>query len=164
MHSKPVTMNVEFINPFIGAVIETMRLQCSVQITPAIACLRKNFKGDYPVDIMGVIGLTSSSFTGSIALCFPATTFLSIMEKMLGEKFPTITEEVKDGAAELLNIVFGMAKSKLNAANHHIVQALPAVIHGDEIGRKQMSSEATIVLPFSSEAGLLHLEIGLNRP
>src|SRR5689334_8015212 len=102
---EPLKVDVNFINPFIDGALETLKIQCSFSAKSG----KPYLKGKGPViktDIAAVIGLTSASFNGSVAICFPEAIFLTIMERMLGEKHSTITKDLEDGACELLNIIF----------------------------------------------------------
>src|SRR5688572_11064834 len=88
-------------------------------------------KGSGPspsMDIAAVIGLTSKSFNGSVAICFPKAVFLMIMEKLLGETHKDIDKELEDGASELLNIIFGQAKKVLYAKGYAIERAVPTIV------------------------------------
>jgi chemotaxis protein CheX len=151
-------MDVQFFKPFIDGTKNTLKIQCRLEAVPEKPFLKK---GGPKVlfDIAGVIGLTSKAFTGSIALCFPKSVFLALMSNMLGEKFAEITDDMQDGAAELLNMIFGQAKIVLNDAGYEIKKAIPTVIKGNQIETQHLSSGPVIVLPFRTEAGVFHVEI-----
>jgi chemotaxis protein CheX len=155
-------IDVNFINPFIEGAIETLKIQCSFTAKAAKPFLKG--KGpDIKTDITAVIGLTSAAFNGSVAICFPQSIFLSIMEKMLGEKHSAITKELEDGASELLNIIFGQAKRVLNEKGYAIEKAIPTIIRGSDLSVKHLTPNATIVVPFETEAGIFHIEIATQK-
>ncbi len=154
------TVDVNFINPFIQGAIETLKVQCHIEARPGKPHLKNAEElNGAAVDIAGIIGITSEGFTGSIALCFPAKTFLNVMEKMLDEKFAEITKEVEDGAGELTNIIFGAAKRELNKTGYTLQKALPSVVRGPSLNVRYLTPSPTIVLPFETEVGLFHIEI-----
>ncbi len=151
-------IDVNFINPFIEGTIETLKVQCS--FTPKAS--RPFLKGKGPeiiTDIAAVIGLTSPAFNGSVAVCFPKNIFLNIMERMLGEKYEEIGEELEDGACELLNIIFGQAKRNLNEKGYQIEKAIPTIVRGSGVAIKHLSEGPTVVIPFETEIGIFHIEI-----
>jgi chemotaxis protein CheX len=151
-------VDVNFINPFIEGAVETLKVQCSFTARSGKPFL----KGKGPqlkTDIAAVIGLTSQSFKGSVAICFPEEVFLMVMERMLGEKYSTITKELEDGASELLNIIFGQAKKVLNQKGYAIEKAIPTIIKGSDIAIKHLTPSPTIVLPFETEVGIFQIEI-----
>ncbi len=154
-------IDVNFINPFIDGTIETLKVQCSIQ-THAGKPYLKGPKSEFKVDITAVIGLTSTAFRGSVAICFPERVFLNIMEKLLGEKQTAITSELEDGASELMNIIFGQAKKVLNEKNYAIDRAIPTVVRGSDLTVRHFTPSPTIVIPFESDAGNFHIEIGIS--
>lgn len=156
-------IEVEFITPFIESTIEILKIQADVNVTSEKPLLKDKL-GDYQFDIGGVITLISNVFEGSISLCFKAPVFLKICEKMLGEEYKEINEEVEDAAGEILNIIFGMSKAKLNdEKGYKIVKAIPTVLLGAGIQVKQTIGP-TLILPFNSDCGKFHLEVELSEP
>ena len=150
-------INADFLNPFIDAAINTMRIQASLEVKNQPPVLKADFHET--VDIIGVVSLVSRVYEGSISLCFPKATFIAICNKLFGEKHTEISSEIEDAAGELLNMIFGGAKAHLNAKyNYQIPRALPAIISGQSLKLSQ-SFGPTIVIPFTSELGSFHLEI-----
>jgi chemotaxis protein CheX len=78
---------------------------------------------------------------------------------MLSDNFTKIDQELHDGAAELLNIIFGQAKVTLNNQGYSIQKAIPSVISGDRITTATVSKDPVMVLPFRVEFGEFHVEI-----
>lgn len=155
------TLDVGFLNPFIDGALNTLKVQCGMEARPGKP-FRKAGEEGVIVDIAGVIGITSPSFKGSISIAFPAKTFLGIMEKMLGEKFETITKDVEDGAGELLNMIYGAAKTVLNTKGYALEKALPSVVTGRGVHVRQLTAAPIIVVPFETEVGAFQIEICLE--
>ena len=159
MESK---IDVNFVNPFIQGAIQTLQLQCSFTAKPT----RPFLKGAGPgiqTDIAAVIGLTSVGFQGSVAICFPKAIFLTVMERMLGEKYTEITTELEDGASELLNIIFGQAKRELNSKGYTIEKAIPTIVRGTNMAVRHLGPSPTVVVPFETEVGIFHIEIAVSN-
>jgi len=155
---KEKVLDVDFINPFLSAVIMVLKTQASTAAT-AGQIYRKGSRDKFLGDISGVIGLVSEAFTGSVVISFPAPTFLQIMSRMLGEEFKEITKEIEDGAGELTNIIFGQAKIVLNEQGYGIKTALPSVITGNNHSILQMSNGPRVVIPFDTDIGPFFVEI-----
>lgn len=156
-------LDVNFVKPFVAGTMETLRVQCHVEVKVGKPFMRKAGQPEgLRIDIAGIIGITSSSFKGSIALCFPERTFLGIMGKMLGETYTSITPEVEDGAGELTNIIFGAAKRVLNDKGHDIQKALPSVIRGGGVQIRHLTPIPTVILPFETELGPFQIEVGIE--
>jgi chemotaxis protein CheX len=160
-------LDVNFINPFINGALETFKVQCKTECKPLKPILKANFSNHEELDIAGVIGINSPQFQGSIAICFSKATFLNIMSKMLDESYTELNSELEDGAGELINIIFGQAKKKLNESGYVIDRALPVVIRGNGTHLKAVSKNEnpiSIILPFESSSGPFYIEIDVANP
>lgn len=156
-------VDVEFINPFILATRNVLEMQAQTPLTPGKAYLRKPTER-IPMEIAGVIGVNSSEFTGTISICFRAEVFLKIYENMVGEKHASISREIEDAAGELLNIIFGQAKTVLNdSKGYNLDKSIPTILVGDKLKLHHQSRTPSIVVPFESNAGAFHLEILIDR-
>lgn len=159
---KRVSLDVSFVNPFITGALETLKVQCNFVPEPGAPLLRKKEDKGLVLDIIALIGLTSKAFTGTVALCFPGPVFLKIMSGMLGEECKELNQDIEDGAGELLNIIFGQAKIKLNEKGHEIEKAIPSVIRGSDLNLKHLSDTYIFVLPFKCDAGQFEIQIAAD--
>ncbi len=157
-----LALDVEFINPFIHATQMVFATQASTPLKAGKPYLRQPNE-NLPMEIAGVISLTNPAFTGSIALCFQAKVFLKIYENMVGEKHEKIIPEIEDAAGELLNIIFGQAKTILNDKKGYALEkALPTILAGEKLTLRH-SVGPVMLLPFESEAGTFHLEVVIEK-
>lgn len=162
---KPVpvkkTVDVNFLNPFIEATLNTLKIQCAYECVSARPFMKDaNFKA--AIDIAGVISILSDEFKGSISICFPENIFLKLMSNMLGEECRAITTETEDGAGELVNIIFGQAKMTLNKLGYTLQKAIPTIVRGGELRVRHITPYSTIILPFNSELGDFYIEIAIE--
>lgn len=153
-------IDVKLINPFITGVMHVLKVQCSLECTPKQPSLKADFSSPPRVDIAGVIGITSPTFNGSIALCLSEKVFLGVMSNMLGETYEKITPDLTDGAGELLNIIFGHAKKLLSEQGTSLGMAIPTVVSGSDIAVGHSSATQALILPFESPLGEFYIEIG----
>jgi chemotaxis protein CheX len=155
--SPSKSIDTEFVNPFLGATLGVLKLQASTNAVAGKPFMKS--EASYLGDVSGVIGLVSESFSGNVVISFPKQTFLNIMSKMLGETYPDLTPELTDGAAELLNIIFGQAKIALNAKGYGIKTALPSVVSGKDHAVHTKTGGTSVVVPFESDSGNFFVEI-----
>lgn len=159
---KKPSLDVNFINPFIHSTQSTIETQAQTKVLPGKLRLKREGE-EIPVDIAGVISLTSNVFNGSIALCFPAAVFLHIYSNMIGETHTAISSEIEDAAGELLNIIFGQAKAELNTKGQYkIEKAIPTVVRGASLKVHHLTRSLAVVLPFETAAGLFHIEVAAD--
>ena len=155
-------IDINFINPFLGATLHVLKVQASVEAQPGKVYMKKpgdNLKGD----VSGVIGIVSDTFIGSVIISFPEQTFLNVIGGMLGETYTELNKEILDGAGEITNMIFGQAKITLNERGYGIKIALPQVITGKGHSLSAMSKGPTVVIPFTSPAGDFFVEISLSE-
>lgn len=155
-------VGADFINSFLIAAQKTFEVQCQTKLKvlkPYIKTTEMN-----NIAIVSVVSLISNGFSGSIALCFSEAAFLKIYENMFGEKCAKISTDNEDAAGELLNIIYGVAKSELNTKGYDFQKALPTVMVGDKIRVRQTGPKPAVVVPFETEAGPLQLEIEFDKP
>lgn len=145
------------VSPFIKGTQETFKVQCSLKVTlDRVAPPSDND----PVELVATSPINGTELSGTVELCFSKTVFLGVMEKMLGEKFENI-DEIADGAAELLNIIFGRAKRLLNLDGREIQQAIPEVAVADKVNL--ITDGERIAVYFNSPAGPFHLRIAYKQ-
>ncbi len=155
-------LDAKFIGPFIDGTIETLKVQCGVDIQAQKPYIKGRTTEEASIDIAGLITIHSNEFNGSIGIGFPQSTFLHIMEKMIGETHTEITKDLEDGAGELINIIFGSAKRVLNDQGYTLQKALPSVSVGMSLKMHKLSHKPCIVIPFKSNAGEMYIEIEME--
>lgn len=155
-------LDLNFVNPFILSTVDVLQVQGNLKIEGGKPFL----KGKEPQPsfaIAAVIGLTSEQFKGVISLNFQESFYLALISNMLGEPIKEITSEIQDGAAEILNMVYGGAKTQLNAKGYTLQKAIPSVVRGTDILLSHGDGKApTIVIPMRGEPGQIHLEISVD--
>jgi chemotaxis protein CheX len=155
-------IDINFVNPFLGATLNVLKVQASVEAQPGKIALKQpgeTFRGD----VSGVIGIVSEAFKGSVVISFPEQTFLKVMSNMLGEDYTKISQDIVDGAGEITNMIFGQAKIVLNERGYGIQIALPQVISGKNHSLSTKSKGPTVIIPFTSTVGEFFVEICLSE-
>lgn len=152
-------MDAKIINLFIESVSElfAMMLNCPVAMdkasvaTPVVA----------RQELIGLIGM-SGWMRGTVALILPVETACAIAERFAG--MPVGSEdELTDAVAELVNILAGGAKAKLNGGANPITLSLPNVIRGKGQTILAPSYARWIELAFTSDLGDFHVRITMNK-
>jgi chemotaxis protein CheX len=158
-HSEKPSMDVRIINPFLVSTLKVMATQASTTLKAGKPYV-KTGDDPFPIEIAGMIGLHSlSGFKGSLVICFQTRTFLRIYSNMVGEEAKEITPEIQDGAGEIINIIYGQAKTILNEQGFKLEMALPSVLVGEKLKIRHQARAQTIVVPFESDVGPLFIEV-----
>lgn len=151
-------LDAELINPFIEGVVITFKSLLKIDLKAEKPKL-KDRKNPRLCEIAGLINLQSEGFNFSIAICFSSEVFLKVYDALVKEKHEKLSSEIEDGAAEILNIVYGHAKSTLKEKGYPLVMAIPTVITGEKISMLCSGPGPTLELIFNSPLGPFHLEI-----
>ena len=110
-------------------------------------------------EVIALIGL-SGIVRGTVALAFPARTALHMVNRLLGVETIGVNDEVLDAVAELVNIVAGGAKAKLNGeTGSPIALSLPTVVQGRDYSVEYPSYAKWLDVPFTSELGPFTLRV-----
>ena len=151
-------MKVEFINPFIESVYE--------MFTTMLACEAK--RGDVNIgkpnpsktqEVVAMIGL-SGPVRGNVAMSFPSRTAQHMVSRLLGVETMGVDETVLDAMSEMVNIVAGGAKARLNGdVGSPINLSLPTVVQGRDYRVDYPSWAVWLDVPFTSELGPFNLRV-----
>jgi chemotaxis protein CheX len=154
--------DVNLIKTFVEGAVDTLKVQCQIEVTVGKPYKASEGKAPVGVDIIGIIGLTCKSFKGTMAICFPTKTYLGVMSAMLGDTFTEMTPDIQDGAGELLNIIFGYTKRVLNQQGYEIEMAIPSVISGKNLEVTQHSSDPSVFVPLGSPVGEFYVKVAVT--
>jgi len=150
-------MKAEYINPFIEAVNELFTTMLSSKAERGDVGVY--FEAPPSSDIVAIIELSGST-SGTVAISFPVATALGIVGRMLGSDVRVVDETVRDGVAEVVNIVAGAAKGKLHQVNGNPVQlSLPTVVRGTDYQVAYPTRTAWLEVPFESDLGSFSLRV-----
>lgn len=151
-------MDVSYINPFIEAVDTVFNTMLSVKPRRnGVKVSDGHARGELITSLVGISGQVS----GVVALRFPPPTALKLAGKLLGSEAGTISDEVTDAIAELVNMVAGSAKAKFQF-DPPLELGLPTVVHGAGYRLKYPTRSVWLEVPFSSDAGEFSMEVTYN--
>lgn len=154
-------LDINFINPFILGAVDALKVQGRLNLVAG----KPFMKGKEPmpsIAIAGQLGLTSEKFQGAISICFEEQVFCKMVSNMLGEEIKEITPDNQDAAAEILNMVYGFAKSALNPKGYVFARAIPTVVSGQDL-QTSSGKLPTTVIPLKADNGFVFIEIVTNQ-
>lgn len=151
----------EVIRPFLESTINVVKTMAFIDCKPGKPFIKK---GAEPVgDVTGLIGMASSTVSGSMALVFPTDAILQIVSGMLGEEFKEVDQDVLDCVGELTNMISGGARAGLAKLNMKFDMALPTMIQGKHHIVEHKTKCAVIVIPFEIEKGTFYIEAAFKE-
>ncbi len=150
-------MNIEFVNPFLEAIINVLSTMAQTEANPGKPYVKKGSiaKGD----VTGIIGLVGEQAKGSLSITFAESTILHIAFKMLGEKIEKVDETIADVVGEITNMVTGGAKKILSEKGYKFDMAIPTTIMGKDHAIVHKTKGTIIVVPFKTNSGGFVVEV-----
>lgn len=156
-------MDENFLKIVSGAVQAVFEKQVGVAVS-AQAPRAKIPQDEVALELVAVIGLASQKLSGSLNLCLQKQVFLNVYEKMVGEKHTELIPDTIDAASELLNIIFGAAKTELNdKLGYSLEKAIPSVLVGENLKLFQKTRNPSVIIPFASSLGGFFLEVFIDK-
>lgn len=150
-------MKVEYINPFIESVRDLFSTMLNAQAKRGNVGVCHGESN--PRDIMALIGLSGPA-RGIVALSFPASTALAIVNRLLGSDTRVIDDTVSDAIAEVVNIVAGGAKAKFRIGDGSPIDlSLPTVLRGSSYTVDYPSGSVWLEVPFESDLGPFSMRV-----
>jgi len=159
LEKKQFKIDVDFINPFIDSSVKTLNAMCGVKTIDAQRPYLLSEEEVLEIDISGTLSITSPYFRGSIAISFSNEVYKNLVSAMLEEGQENITAENQDGAAEIINIIFGQTKAILNTQGYSLARAIPNVVRGPGHKIYPNSKIPVLLVPFTSDAGNFFIQI-----
>lgn len=150
--------DVDFINPFLNAVIDVMKTMAQIEPLPG----KPFIKDDETAlgDISGIIGITGHT-KGSISVTFTEPCILPIVSNMLGEEMTELNEEIGDAVGEITNMVAGQARQGLSKLGKRFHAAIPTVVMGHDHEVCHIVNGPVLVIPFTTPTGHITVEVCL---
>lgn len=149
-------MKVEYINPFLASAISVFDTMLGWKLTRGTPFVKGSAQPQH--EVSGVIGLSGNA-QGTVVLGLSREAAISAAEVLLQERPPEINQDVTDAVGELVNIIAGNAKAKLEHMNLSV--SLPTVITGRGHCVDYPSKVTPISIPFESPWGEISVDVGL---
>ena len=156
----PIRYDVNFINPFLDAVLNVLGTMASVEATPGKPFINKTRTATG--DVTGLIGVTGYA-SGSISLSLSQGAILTIVNNMLSESYTEINDDIADAVGELTNMIAGQARGDLSKQGMIFKASTPSVVVGKGHKVKHISPAPVLAIPFSTPDGALTVEVCLSQ-
>ena len=158
--------NHNFLKAFIQTTPRVLYIKVQMLCKQKKISMKKGGLGLLPGEISGIVKVSTPELHYAIILCFPTSTFLKIMSKMLGETFTEINKDIQEGAAELLNIINGQVRSQIKSHKPDDKASIATVFMGNKLPALEFEGKGTIPLengkmvtiPFESFFGDFFIE------
>ncbi len=152
-------MNVKFLNPFVSAAHDILKIELHENIQRGDLRLEN---GPYRTDDATVIISLVGAVDGTVFYGMSKESAIQFASTLMGEKFEELNELVQSGIAELGNVITGQASMRLAEAGYESNISTPSLIIGS--GALISTLEyPRLVVPLSSSAGALTIHLSLRE-
>lgn len=148
--------DIHFVKAFVDATIRVIFIQGKTLSRRGKISIKTTNQQILSGPISGVIKVDSEVFPYEIIVSFTEKCYLKLISAMLGEEQVEISKDNRDGATEILNIIYGQARIVLNQQSASIKPQIP-VLH---VGCDYPKDDRNIIhIPFESELGEFSIEV-----
>jgi len=156
----------DLVQDFIDITLEVMETMANIKVTSKGSVEINGSHAGLDVtscmDITGILGF-SGGRRGSILVTFSAETALKAVGGMLGIEFDKIDGDVRDGVGELVNMIAGGAKTKLQNKGVDFELSIPNTVIGNQHEITAPQSTSRVRMDFESTAGNFFIEVYLKK-
>ncbi len=151
-----IRYDVNFINPFLGAVMHVLGTMAQVEARPKKPFINK--KREAKGDVTGLIGVTGAA-SGAISLSLSEGAILKIVNNMLFESYTELNDDIADAVGELTNMIAGRARQGLAEQGLPLKASTPTVVVGRGHVVEHVAGAPVLSVPFDTDDGGLFLEV-----
>lgn len=153
-------MKVEFINPFIKASTEVLRMIAQIEFATGKPYMKMSPFS--PSSVLIVVGITGD-ISGQAVISMSNELARGVASKMMmGMPVDELDEMSKSALSELGNMIMGNAATLLFNSEISVDITPPALMVGEGITISS-GSMVTIGIPLSSELGTMNLDISVKE-
>jgi chemotaxis protein CheX len=152
-------MNVKFLNPFIEAVLEVLKVEVGVTALRGQISLQKSAMTTD--DITVLIHLVGQIY-GVVLYGMPKSTGLKFVSQIMGQEFTEMDSLAQSGVGELSNVITGRATVKFSQSGYTSNISPPMVISGKGIKVSTLDFPR-LVVPLETELGMMTVHIALRE-
>lgn len=115
-----------------------------------------------PSDVAGVIKVFQDEHECTISIAFPKETILGILSNVYGRPVTEVNSSVQQGVGEIANVVYIMAKGRLNNRGFKFKIAIPEL--KTDIGQLHVRQESgsDVLMPVETNAGGFNIVLGFT--
>jgi chemotaxis protein CheX len=152
-------MNVKFLNPFVEAAFEVLKVETGISMTRGDLGLDKE---PYITDDLTVIISLIGRIEGNVFYSMDEATGLALASKMLGENMKVLDNLAQSGIAELGNVITGSATVKLAQTGYEATISPPTLLQGKGATISTLDYPR-LVVPLECEFGHLVIHLALRE-
>jgi chemotaxis protein CheX len=152
--------NEDFIKPF----VESAQNVLSTMLGMEAAWSKTYPKTSNEVfgEVSGIMGMAEGGAEGLIVASFPVSLALKIGGGFLGMEVAELDSDVKESIGELVNMIAGGAKAKLEGTPYFFLLSIPTVVSGKGVEIHHKSSHLRVVAELTVADETFVIEVSMK--
>ena len=152
-------MNVKFLNPFVDAAAEVLKVETQVNLTKGNLTLQKSaLTTDEVTVLINLVG----QIQGVVLFGLSESFGMKLVSKMMGQEFTAFDSLAQSGVAEMGNVITGRATVLLCDSGYQSTISPPTMITGKGVQISTLDFPR-IVVPLSCELEEMIIHLALRE-
>jgi chemotaxis protein CheX len=152
-------MNVNFLNPFVTAARDVLKMETGVTVDRGD--LKLDLNPHFSEEVTVVIALIGC-VEGVVFYSMRESMALQLVSRMMGEKMQSLDHLAQSGIAEIGNVITGRAATRLAETGFEANISPPSLVMGKDATLSTMGLPRLIV-PLETECGTLTIHLALRE-
>jgi chemotaxis protein CheX len=152
-------MKVEFLNPFVEAIVEVLKAEVGTTVNRQDITVQKTA---LTTDDITVLIHLVGQIDGVVLYGMPTSTGLKLISVIMGQEFKEMDNLAQSGIAELSNVITGRATMKYSQAGYCTDISTPMVIAGKGIQISTLDFPRVLV-PLETAQGPMTVHLALRE-
>jgi len=114
-------------------------------------------------EVSAVVGLTGKGLTGSFIVSFSKDCILDIVAALFGQRPEDISEEVRDAAGEMANMMCGAFRRRFEKKGISLQGSTPVIVTGEKHTLDILCKSQRLVIPFALNGSKFFIEFCLDK-
>lgn len=160
IRAVPSDVRADILNALVGATINVVQTMTGTAVERRDLRIVANPRERG--DVTGIIGLTSESIDGTLAVSFSEPCILALVSELLGEPFDAMSDEISDAVGEFTNIISGQARADLSRRGYQFDMAVPMVVARKDHRISVLTGQTVVIVTFDTQHGPFFIQVCLN--
>lgn len=151
----------DFIRPYVESVMNIFSTMLAMD--PKWVGTREKTDNRVFGEVTGIMGTSEGGAEGLVVASFPKTLALRIGAGFLGMEVSELNDDVKECIRELVNMIAGGAKAKLEGTPYFFMLSIPTVVTGTNMEIHHKPGHYCVVGEMALEGEVFVIEASMKR-
>lgn len=152
--------NEEFIKPFVESAQNVLSTMLGMDAVWSKTYPKVN--NEVYGEVSGIMGMAEGGVEGLVVASFPVPLALKIGGGFLGMDATEMDSDIKESMGELVNMIAGGAKAKLEGTPFFFLLSIPTVVSGKGVEIHHKSTHRRVVAELTVDGEVFVIEVSMK--